>query len=157
MKMRTGIVGLAFIAALSVAWGAKPVDPASLPKISCADIHFSKAFLERYPQAPAACIEGRADAGGSHYAKFNAKVYLNSADRTTVQLLDSKGDTKTTFSFKPKKNASITYNGNKIRIQDLKQGDQISFWVPEAKLTAGTLPAASAQSWTVLPPQDTQK
>ena len=157
MKMRTGMVGLALIAALSVAWGAKPVDPESLTKISCSDIHFGKAFLERYPQAPAACIEGRADAGGSHYAKFNAKVYLNSADRTTVQLLDSKGDTKTTFSFRPKKNASITMNGKKTRIQDLKQGDEISFWVPEARLTAGTLPAPSAQSWTVLPPQDTQK
>jgi hypothetical protein len=151
------MVGLALIAALSVAWGAKPVDPESLTKISCADIHFSKAFLQRYPQAPAACIEGRADASGAHYAKFNAKIYLNGADRTTVQLLDSKGDTKTTFSFKPKKNASITINGQKTRIQDLKQGDSITFWVPEARLTAGTLPAATAQSWTVLPPQDTQK
>jgi hypothetical protein len=153
MKMRTGMVGLALIAPLSVAWGAKPIDPESLSKIPCTDLHFSKAFLERYPQAPVACIEGRADPGGVRYAKFNAKVYLNSADRTTVQLLDSKGDVKTTFSFKPKKNASITYKGNKTRIQDLKQGDEISFWVPEARLTAGTLPAPSAQSWTVLPPQ----
>ena len=107
MKMRTGIVGLAFIASLSVAWGAKPVDPESLSKISCSDLHFSKAFLQRYAQAPAACIEGRADEGGVRYAKFNAKVYLNSADRTTVQLLDSKGDTKTTFSFKLPDHSSL--------------------------------------------------
>lgn len=157
MKMRTGIVGLALIAPLSVAWGAKPVDPESLTKVSCSEIHFSKAFLQRYPQAPAACIEARADAGGVRYAKFTSKVYLNSADRTTVQLLDSKGDTKTTFSFKPKKNASITVNGKKTRIQDLSQGDEIDFWVPESRLSAGTLPAPSAQSWTVLPPTDTPK
>ena len=158
MKMRTGMVGLALIAPLAVAWGAKPVDPESLSKVACSEIHFSKAFLQRYPQAPAACIEGRADEGGVKYAKFNAKVYLNSADRTTVQLLDSKGDTKTTFSFKPKQqSSSITVNGQKTRIQDLRPGDELSFWVPEAKLTAGTLPAATAQSWTVLPPQDTQK
>jgi len=157
MKMRTGMVGLVLIAPLSVAWGAKPVDPESLSKVPCTDIHFSKAFLQRYPQAPNACIEARADAGGVRYAKFNAKIYLNSADRTTVQLLDAKGDTKTTFSFKPKKGASITVNGKKTRIQDLSTGDEITFWVPEARLTAGTLPAPSAQSWTVLPPQDTQK
>jgi hypothetical protein len=157
MKMRTAMVGLALIAPLSVAWGAKPVDPESLTKVPCSDIHFSKAFLQRYPQASNACIEGRADPGGVRYAKFRAKVYLNSADRTTVQLLDASGDTKTTFSFKPKKNASITYNGKKTRIEDLDKGDEISFWVPEARLTAGTLPAATEQTWTVLPPLDTQK
>jgi hypothetical protein len=157
MKMRTGMVGLALIAPLSVAWGAKPVDPETLQKISCSDLHFSAAFLQKYPAAPAACIEGRQDESGARYGKFTAKIYLNSADRTTVQLLDAKGDTKTTFSIKPKSGAKITVNGKKQRMQDLRPGDEITFWVPESRMLAKALPSASAQSWTVLPPLEAQK
>jgi hypothetical protein len=152
MKMRTGIVGLALIAPLSVAWGAKAVDPETMTKVPCSDLHFSKAFLDRYPQAPAACIEGRQDASGVRYGKFTAKVYLNSADRTTVQMVDAKGDIKTTFSIKPKPDAKITVNGKKVRMQDLSPGDELTFWVPESRMVAKALPSASAQSWTVLPP-----
>ena len=157
MKMRTGMVGLALIAPLSVAWGAKPVDPETLQKISCSDLHFSQAFLQRYPTAPASCIEGRQDASGTRYGKFTAKVYLNSADRTTVHLLDAKGDTTTTFSIKPKPDAKITVNGKKERMQDLSPGDELTFWVPESRMLAKELPSASSQSWTVLPPLPTQK
>ena len=157
MKMRTGIVGLALIAPLSVAWGAKAVDPETMTKVACSDLHFGTAFLQKYPHALDACIEGRQDKSGAKYAKFHAKIYLNSSDRTTVQLLDAKGDTKTTFSFKPKPDSTITVNGKKARVQDLSAGDELYFWVPETRLTAGSLPAASAQSWTVLPPTDAQK
>lgn len=157
MKMRTGIVGLALIAPLSVAWGAKAVDPETMTKVPCSDLHYGKAFLEKYPQAPNACIEARQDKSGARYAKFNAKVYLNSTDRTTVQLQDANGDTKTTFSFKPKPGTTMTINGKKVRFADLHQGDTFSLWVPETKLSAGALPAPSAQSWKVLPPLEMPK
>ena len=157
MKMRTGMVGLALIAPLSVAWGAKPVDPETLQKIPCSDLHFAAAFLQKYPQAPAACIEGRQDKSGERYGKFTAKVYLNSADRTTVQILDAKGDTKTTISIKPKPGATLTVNGQKTRFQDLHQGDTISFWIPESRLVATELPTSTSQAWTLLPPTEAQK
>jgi len=157
MKMRTGIVGLVLIAPLSVAWGAKAVDPETMTKLPCSDLHFGAAFLQKYPHALDACIEARQDKSGAKYAKFHAKIYLNGSDRTTVQLLDAKGDTKTTFSFKPKPDSKITVNGKKTRVQDLSAGDELYFWVPETRLTAGSLPAASAQSWTVLPPTEAQK
>jgi hypothetical protein len=76
MKMRTAMVGLVLTAPLSVAWGANAVDPETLTKVPCSELHFSKAFLAKYPQAPNACIEGRQDKSGARYAKFNAKVYL---------------------------------------------------------------------------------
>ena len=157
MKMRTAMVGLVLIAPLSVAWGAKAVDPETMTKVPCSDLHFSQAFLQRYPQAVNACIEGRQDKNGMRYGKFHAKIYLNSSDRTTVQLLDAKGDTKATFSFKPKPGATITVNGKKARVQDLSQGDELDFWVSETRLSAGSLPAPSAQSWTVLPPTEAPK
>jgi hypothetical protein len=157
MKMRTAMVGLALIAPLSVAWGANAVDPETMTKVPCSDLHFGAAFLKKFPQAPAACIEGRQDKSGARYAKFTAKVYLNSADRTTVQLLDAKGDTKTTLSIKPKPGATLTVNGQKTRFQDLQQGDMMSFWVPETRLVAQELPASTAQAWTLLPPTETPK
>jgi len=157
MKMRTAMVGLVLIAPLSVAWGAKAVDPETMTKVSCSDLHFSKAFLAKYPGAPNACLDARQDASGARYAKFHAKVYLNGADRTTVQLLDAKGDTKGTFSFKPKQGATISLNGKKTRIQDLNKGDELDFWVPETRLSAGALPAPSWQTWTVLPPTEAPK
>jgi hypothetical protein len=157
MKMRTAMVGLVLIAPLSVAWGAKAVDPETMTKVPCSDLHFSKAFLQKYPQAPNACIEGRQDKSGAKYGKFHAKIYLNSSDRTTVQLLDAKGDTKTTFSFKPKPGSTITVNGKKTRVQDLSPGDELDFWIPETRMTAGSLPAPTWQSWTVLPPLEAPK
>ena len=157
MKIRKGLVGLALIAPLSSAWGAEPVDPESLTKVPCSDLHYSKAFLEKYPQAPNACIEGRQDKAGNRYAKFNGKVYLNSTDRTTLQLQDASGDTKTTFSFKPKPGTTIKVGGKKVRFADLHPGDTFSFWVPESRLTAGSLPEPTAQSWKVLPPLGPQK
>jgi hypothetical protein len=57
----------------------------TLPKVSCDDIHYSQAFLARYPKAPAACLEGRV-ANGEKWAKFNAQVYIaNLPDFVTVR------------------------------------------------------------------------
>jgi ATP-dependent Lon protease len=71
----------------------------------------SSEFLTRYPSAPAACLEAR-DKDGKVYAKFNARVFLNSADRTTVELLNVKGDRLSTFSFKPAPDAGVNIDGS---------------------------------------------
>ena len=152
MKIRKLVLALALVAPLSVAWAAKPVDPASLPEVKCSDFKFSKAFLERYPKAPAACLEGRMK-GGVKYAKFSAKVFDTNADRTTVQLLNVSGDAVTTFSFKPKPGAAVMINGKKVKFTDLAKDEVLTFWVPESKMIAKSMPAATADSWQVLPPQ----
>jgi len=157
MKTRTAMVGLVLVAPLSGAWGATPVDPETMTKVPCSDLHFSQAFLAKYPAAPDVCIEARQDKSGDRYAKFNAKVYLTGTDRTTVQLLDAKGNARMTFSFKPKPGSKLTINGKKVSFPSLNQGDELSFWVPEKRLSAGQLPAPSAQSWQVLPPLEAQK
>jgi hypothetical protein len=157
MKMRTAMVGLALIAPLSLAWGANPVDPETLTKIPCSDLHFSKAFLAKWPAAPAACLEGRQDKSGHKYGKFSAKVYLNSKDRTTFNLIDAKGDTKTTFSIKPAPGATLTINGEKTRFQDLRTEQVVTFWVSETRLAAQELPAATSKSWSMLPPTEAPK
>jgi hypothetical protein len=153
MKNRNIVVGIALIAPFAVAWAAKPVDPDKLPKVNCSDFHFSKAFLERYPKAPQACIEGR-EYKGVRYAKFTAKVYLNSKDRTTVQLLNTAGEPVTTFSIKPRPGQSVNINGKKVKFSELATGEQMSFWVPETRMVAQSMPAPTAESWAVAPPSE---
>jgi hypothetical protein len=151
MKMRTAMFGVALMASLSVAW-AQPINPDRMTKVACSDLHFSAAFLQRYPQAPAACIDARQAQDGTRWAKFHARVFLNSSDRTTVNLLNANGDLKTTFSFRPRAGATIQLNGRNTRITSLRPGDELDFWVPESKMTAGEMPEPTAQTWQVLPP-----
>lgn len=121
-------------------------------QIACSDVKYSSEFLTRYPSAPAACLEAR-DHDGKVYAKFNARVFLNSADRTTVELLNVKGDRLSTFSFKPAPDAGVNIDGKKVKFTDLKKGETITFWVSSDRLTASELPGSTEESWAVLPPE----
>jgi len=154
MSFRSVVILAALAAPASLALAASPLsDPDSLPKVSCMSIHYSAAFLKKYPKAPAACLEGRV-ANGETYGKFNAKVFLNGGDDgvTTVQLLNVSGDPVTTFSFKAKPGAQVQVNGKPEAISDLKPGEQITFWVSEKRMSAVALPGATADSWRVMPP-----
>lgn len=151
-KIHGALIGSALALPLSIG-AALAADPmASDNKIACTEVKYSAEFLDKYPQAPAACLEA-VEKEGKRYAKFNAKVFLNSADRTTVQLLNVKGDPLTTFSFKPGPDAGVNIDGKKTKFTDLKVGEQISFWVSEDRLTASELPGSTDESWAVLPPQ----
>jgi hypothetical protein len=157
MNKRHLIVGLALIAPVSFAWAQK-VDPNKLPQVSCSDLKFSSTFLDKYPMAPAACLEGRVYQGVK-YGKFDAKVYLNSLpDFITVQLLDVSGNEmpNSTFSVKPKPGAVVYIDGKKTAPADLKVGQKVTFWVPENKMEANSLPAPTQQSWRVIPPPPKQ-
>ena len=79
-------------------------------------------------------------------------MFLNSPDRTTVELLNVQGDPLTTFSFKPAPDAGVMIDGKKTKFTDLKKGEKISFYVSADRLTASELPGATEDSWAVLPP-----
>ena len=145
------VTALALPLTIGTAFAADPME-ASDVKIACSEMKYSSEFLEKYPQAPAACLEAR-EHGGKRYAKFTARVFLNSPDRTTVELLNVKGDRLSTFSFKPAPDAHVNINDEKVKFTDLKVGEKISFWVSEDRLTASELPGATEESWAVLPPQ----
>jgi hypothetical protein len=129
----------------------KPVDLKKQAKVDCSEMKFSPEFLSRYPDAPKACIEAR-EYNGKRYAKFTAKVYLNSADRTTVTLVDPAGKDLSTFSFRPAPDATIRINGKPTKFTDLRTGEKINFWVSEDRMTASEMPESTDESWAVLPP-----
>jgi hypothetical protein len=144
------LLGSALVLPLSIALANETMDKGT--QIACSEVKYSSEFLAKYPQAPAACLEAR-DIDGKRYAKFNARVFLNSADRTTVELLNVKGDRLSTFSFKPAPDAGVNINGEKVKFTDLKKGETISFWVSGDRLTAQEMPGSTEESWAVLPPQ----
>lgn len=151
-KMHRALVAsaLALPFAISTALAESPMD--SDHKIACSEVKYSSEFLAKYPDAPAACVEA-VEKGGKRYAKFNARIYLNSKDRTTVELLNVKGDRLSTFSFKPAADAGVSIDGKKVAFHDMKPGEKMSFWVSEDRLQATELPGDTHESWSVLPPQ----
>jgi hypothetical protein len=152
MKTLKLIACLTLIAPVSFAWAQK-VDPNKLPKVDCDALKYSSAFLDKYPKAPAACLEGRVYEGTT-YGKFNAKVYIqNLPDYMTLQLLNVSGTMITTFSIKPQGGGSFfTPNGKETPAADLKVGQQITLWIPENSMEAKVLPVATAASWRVIEP-----
>lgn len=153
MKKFQGVLigsALALPFAIGTVLAAEPTE--SDTKISCSEVKYSSEFLAKYPDAPAACVEA-VEKGGKRYAKFKARVYLNSADRTTVELLNVRGDRLSTFSFKPGPDAAVDIDGKKTKFTDLKKGELISFYVSEDRLAAQEQPGSTEESWAVLPPQ----
>jgi hypothetical protein len=153
LKTKHGVHVIAAIALPLAAASALADSPmASDTKIACSEVKYSSEFLAKYPDAPAACVEA-VEKDGKRYAKFKARVYLNSKDRTTVELLNTRGDGLSTFSFKPAADAGVVIDGKKVPFHDLKVGEKISFWVSADRLTASEQPGDTAESWSVLPPQ----
>jgi hypothetical protein len=156
VKITNCAIAVSATAALIAGCGAatsasKPPNPNTLKKVECSALHFSDEFLKKYPEAPGACVDAR-EYQGKRYAKFKARVYLNSEDRTTVTLLGKDGKDLTTFSFRPGPNATIRMNGKDTKVSNYRPGEVISFWVSEDRMAASALPASSEESWAVLPP-----
>jgi hypothetical protein len=144
---------VALIAPVSFVWATAQVDPAKLPKVDCSSFKFSSAFLEKYPRAPAACLEGRVYQGTT-YAKFHAKVYINHLpDYLTLQLMNVVGTMITTFSVKPQGGGTFYVDGKETSAADLKVGQKVTLWVPEGRMEAKVLPVPTEESWRVIPPQ----
>jgi len=155
MKNRSVLLLIALSMPTGLALAGTPfAHPSDLPKISCDAIHYSDAYLQRYPMAPAACVEGRI-AYGQEWGRFNSKVYLVDFPKfITVEMLDVTGNPISTFSFKPAPNARIVMNGKSIPFSKVQRGDLITFWKSEKRLDARSMPLETAGSWQVLPPQE---
>ena len=153
MKKTIGaLVGATIALPLTIGIALADSPMASDKKIACSEVKYSSEFLKKYPDAPAACIEA-VEKNGKRYAKFQARVYLNSKDRTTVELLNTRGDRLSTFSFKPSAEGGVHVGDKQVKFHDLKPGEKISFYVSEDRLTASEMPGDTHDSWSVLPPQ----
>jgi len=111
--------------------------------IPCSDLTFSKAFLAKYPKAPAACIEARTY-NGKKYAKFDGKVYLREGHDMTVQINNVAGDALSAITVQPSTTATLLINGKETKFSDLKVGDPISIWVSQDRFSFYSAPGKNA-------------
>jgi len=151
MKRSNWLLLSALVLPLSIGTAFAVVNPDKLPQVSCSDIKFSAAFLKKWPQAPQACQDGRVYKG-QKYAKFVAKVYINSPAFTTLNLLDAAGNTVTTASIKPGPNQHVMVNGQAKAFTDLQVGDTITLWVSEKRTDAASMPGSTTDKWALYPP-----
>jgi len=145
------LLGAALALPLSIGTANAAVNPDKLPQVACSDVKFSKAFLAKWPKAPAACQDARVYKGVT-YAKFQAKVYISSPEFMTVNFLDAQGNTVTTASFKPGPNQGVHVNGKLEKFHDMSVGEVLTMWVSEKRTDASELPGSTTNKWALLPP-----
>jgi hypothetical protein len=137
--MRISNQGLLAATVLSVFSGvtiaAEAVDPDTLPRVECSSLHYSKDFLQKYPRAPAACLEARVYKGQT-YMKVKAKLYVNDKPMLSVALMDPYGDTLGTVLVQKPQSLRVLINGKEEDAFDLHRDEEVTLWVPESVFSA---------------------
>ena len=121
---------LSLVSGLATA-AAETVDPDKLPKVECSSLRFSKEFLDKYPKAPAACLEARVYKGKT-YMKVKGKVYTVDKPQLTISLMDAYGNTLGTVPVRNPKSLRVIINGEEKDVAHLRQDEELTFWVPES-------------------------
>lgn len=125
---------LSLVSGLATA-ASKAVDPDKLPKVECSSLRFSKEFLDKYPKAPAACLEARVYKGKT-YMKVKGKVYVVDKPTVTIAFMNAYGNTLGTVAVKNPKSLRVIINGEEKDVADLRQNEELTFWVPESMFSA---------------------
>ena len=112
-------------------------------KLSCIkDFTFSQDFLQRHPQAGAACREVIMK-DGQKWARFDARVVGLKSEQVTVNFLNSVNQPVDTLTFVPPPDARVVVNGQEMTYGALGKGDLLSFWVPESRAGFYAAPGAA--------------
>jgi hypothetical protein len=142
--MRISNQGLLAAMVLSLCSGAtiaaEAVNPGKLPRIECASLRYSEDFLQKYPKAPAACLEARVYKSET-YMKVKAKVYVREEPMLSVDLLDPYGNTLGTVLVRKPQSLRVLLNGKEVDAFDLHRNEVVTVWVPQSMFD--TQPAAA--------------
>ena len=137
--MRISNQGLLAAMVLSLCSGAtiaaEAVNPDKLPKIECASLRYSEDFLQKYPTAPAACLEARVYKGET-YMKVKAKVYVKEEPMLSVDLLDPYGNTLGSVLIRKPQSLRVLVNGKEVDPFDLHRNEAVTVWVPQSMFDA---------------------
>ena len=142
--MRIANQGLLAAMVLSLCSGAtlaaEAVNPDTLLRIECSSLRYSEDFLQKYPTAPAACLEARVYKGQT-YMKVKAKVYVKEKPMLSIDLMDPDGNTLGTVLIRKPQSLRVLINGKDVGASDLHRDEQITVWVPQSMFAA---PATTA-------------
>jgi hypothetical protein len=137
--MRISNEGLLAAMMLSLCSGAtiaaEAVNPDTLPKIDCSSLRYSEDFLQKYPKAPAACLEARVYKGKT-YMKVKAKVYVREEPMLSVDLMDPYGNTLGSVLVRKPQSLRVLVNGKEVDVFDLHRDEAVTIWVPQSMFEA---------------------
>jgi hypothetical protein len=128
--------------------GAQQADTTVLDKPvvnapSCAELSWDKAIVARYPNIAAACQEVVVS-NGVPFARFTGElVQLNRDGSVKFDFKDREGRSlgrATTLKPAPTQRAMI--EGRAYRFSELQIGQELSMYIPEARLVVATEPTA---------------
>ena len=143
--MRISNQGLLAAMVLSLCSGAtvaaEAVNPDKLPRIECSSLIYSEDFLQKYPAAPAACLEARVYKGET-YMKVKAKVYVREEPMLSIDLMDPQGNTLGTVQIRKPQSLHVLINGKDVNAFDLHRDEQVTVWVPQSMFDAQPVAAA---------------
>src|SRR5882724_4659884 len=108
---------------------AEAVNPDTLPRIDCSSLRYSEDFLQKYPTAPAACLEARVYKGTT-YMKVKAKVYVREEPMLSVDLMDPYGNTLGTVLVRKPQSLRVLINGKAVNASDLHRMEEAPFGFP---------------------------
>lgn len=128
------IVAVVSLASSVTIAAAQDVDPAKLPRVECSSLRYSKEFLDRYPKAPAACLEARVYKG-EKYLKVKGKVYILDSPTLSVSLMDPYGNTLGTVTVRDSR-LHVIIDGKEVEVAALLPEEELTFWVPESIFSA---------------------
>jgi hypothetical protein len=114
---------------------AEAVNPDTLPRIECSSLPYSQDFLQKYPKAPAACLEARVYKGQT-YMKVKAKVYVSEEPMLSFDLKDSYGNTLGTVLVRKPQTLRVLINGKEVDASELHRDEDVTVWVPHAMFDA---------------------
>ena len=99
---------------------------------TCAEVHWSEATLQKYPQIGNACREVL-ERDGVRFVKFEGTLNTNVEHGKELKV-KFRGANEMTLTPPPELNVYI--DNRKVPVHDLKRGDELTFYVAEDRLAA---------------------
>lgn len=152
MMMRTKILmGTIALATSSAVLAQSRGSAFTATGTSCDDVTWSQEALESYPRIASACQEVM-QRDGRYFVRFEGEV-RRVADRGRQVTIDFRDGDRLTLT--PPENLSLSINDRLITPQQLRPGDELSFYVPQNQLAAvffaGQPETAPAQEVPITP------
>lgn len=97
----------------------------------CSSVHWSTTALRKYPQIAAAC-QDVLERDGISYVKFEGKLSRNDAGHEIKVRFKNAGE----MTLTPPPELRVYVDGRRVAVEDLKPGDELTFYIAENRLAA---------------------
>jgi len=97
----------------------------------CSSVHWSTTALRKYPQIAAAC-QDVLERDGVSFVKFEGKLSHNAAGQEIKVKFKDAGE----MTLTPPPELRVYVDGRRVPVEDLKPGDELTFYIAEDRLAA---------------------